>query len=166
MLVTVDEDGETRVRDIPRHGTCVGPRPAHRDRAWRYGGTRQDCPRTHRACRISASIRVRSELQAAVEAATAAVGQARAERQRAATALDRARSTLRRQQELMKAGAIAADALEAAETALATAEDGLRRPSSPSGAPNTSCSSRARACQPRVARDDRSTSLPQSTVPS
>jgi HlyD family secretion protein len=61
-----------------------------------------------------------------VDAATAAVGQARAERQRAATALERARSTLRRQQELMKAGAISSDDLESAETALASAEDGLR----------------------------------------
>jgi HlyD family secretion protein len=61
-----------------------------------------------------------------VEAATAAVGQARAERQRAGTALERARSTLRRQQDLMKAGAISSDALEASETALASAEDALR----------------------------------------
>jgi HlyD family secretion protein len=70
--------------------------------------------------------RTRGELQAAVEAATAAVGQARAERQRAGTALERARSTLRRQQDLMKAGAISSDALEASETALASAEDALR----------------------------------------
>src|SRR4030095_12373918 len=70
--------------------------------------------------------RTRGELEAAVEAASASVGQARAERQRASTALERARSTLRRQQELMKAGAIASDDLEAAETALATAEDAFR----------------------------------------
>jgi HlyD family secretion protein len=70
--------------------------------------------------------RTRAELQAAVDAATAAIGQARAERQRAATTLERARSTRRRRQELRKAGAISSDDLEAADTAVATAEDGLR----------------------------------------
>jgi HlyD family secretion protein len=67
--------------------------------------------------------RTRGELEAAVEAARAAVGQARAERERATAELMRARTTLQRQQELMKAGAIAADSLDAAETAVATAEE-------------------------------------------
>jgi len=42
------------------------------------------------------------------------------------TALDRARSTLRRQQELMKAGAISSDDLESAQTVVASAEDAVR----------------------------------------
>jgi HlyD family secretion protein len=65
--------------------------------------------------------RMRGELEAAVDAARAAVGQAQASRDRAATELTRARTTLQRQQELMKAGAVAADSLDAAETAVATA---------------------------------------------
>ena len=128
MLVTVDEDGETRVRD---RFLVTAPVSGRVQRIEIEPGDTVARGKTVLARIAPAESplldpRTRSELQAAVEAATAAVGQARAERQRAATALDRARSTLRRQQELMKAGAIAADALEAAETALATAEDGLR----------------------------------------
>jgi HlyD family secretion protein len=70
--------------------------------------------------------RTRGELEAATEAARAAVGQAQAERDRAAAELARARTTLQRQQELMKAGAIASDNLDAAETAVATAEEVLK----------------------------------------
>jgi HlyD family secretion protein len=51
------------------------------------------------------------------------VGQSRAEFERSTAELARARTTLQRQQELMKAGAIAADALDAAETAVTTAEE-------------------------------------------
>ena len=128
MQVTVDEDGETRVRDrflvtAPVSGRVhrieIEPGdPVVRGKTVLARITPAESPLI--------DPRTRGELQAAVEAATASVGQARAERQRAATTLERARSTLRRQQELMKAGAIASDALEAAETELATAEDALR----------------------------------------
>ena len=128
MQVTVDEDGETRVRDrflvtAPVSGRVhrieIEPGdPVVRGKTLLARITPAESPLL--------DSRTRGELQAAVEAATAAGGQARAERQRAATALERARSTLRRQQELMKAGAISSDDLEAAETALASAEDGLR----------------------------------------
>jgi len=70
--------------------------------------------------------RTRGELNAAVEAARAAVGQAQAERARSNTELDRAQTTYRRQQELMKAGAIASDSLDAAETALMSAREAAR----------------------------------------
>jgi HlyD family secretion protein len=128
MQVTVDEDGETRVRDrflvtAPVAGRVQRIEIEPGDLVVR-GKT--VLTRITPAESPLLDPRTRSELQAGVEAATAAVGQARAERQRASTAVERARSTLRRQQELMKAGAIAADALEAAETALASAEDGLR----------------------------------------
>jgi HlyD family secretion protein len=128
MQVTIDEDGETRVRDrflvtAPVSGRVQRIEIEPGDTVVR---SKTILARITPAESPLLDPRTRSELQAAVEAATAAVGQARAERQRAATALERARSTLRRQQELMKAGAIAADALEAAETALATAEDALR----------------------------------------
>jgi HlyD family secretion protein len=128
MQVTIDEDGETRVRD---RFLVTAPVSGRVQRIEIEPGDTVVRGHTVLARITSAESplldpRTRSELQAAVEASTAAVGQARAERQRAATALERARSTLRRQQELLKAGAIAADALEAAETALATAEDALR----------------------------------------
>jgi HlyD family secretion protein len=128
MQVTVDEDGETRVRDrflvtAPVSGRVhrieIEPGdPVVRGKTLLARITPAESPLL--------DSRTQGELQAAVEAATAAGGQARAERQRAATALERARSTLRRQQELMKAGAISSDDLEAAETALASAEDGFR----------------------------------------
>jgi HlyD family secretion protein len=128
MQVTVDEDGETRVRD---RFLVTAPVSGRVQRIEIEPGDTVVRGKTVLA-RITPGEsplldpRTRSELQAAIEAATAAVGQARAERQRAATALERARTTLRRQQELMKAGAIAADDLDAAETALATSEDALR----------------------------------------
>ena len=128
MQVTVDEDGETRVRD---RFLVTAPVSGRVQRIEIEPGDTVVRGKTVLA-RITPGEsplldpRTRSELQAAIEAATAAVGQARAERQRAGTTLERARTTLRRQQELMKAGAIAADDLDAAETALATSEDALR----------------------------------------
>jgi HlyD family secretion protein len=128
MQVTIDEDGETRVRERFRVTAPVAGR-VHRIE-------REPGDRVTRGTTVIARItpaesplldsRTRAELQAAVDAATAAIGQARAERQRAATTLERARSTRRRRQELRKAGAISSDDLEAADTAVATAEDGLR----------------------------------------
>jgi len=128
MQVTVDEDGETRVRD---RFLVTAPVSGQVQRIEIEPGDEVVRGKTVLARITPAESplldpRTHSELQASIEAATATVGQARAERQRAATALDRARSTLRRQQELMKAGAIASDDLEAAETEVAGAEDALR----------------------------------------
>jgi len=128
MQVTIDEDGETRVRD---KFLVTAPVSGRVQRLEIEPGDSVVRGKTVLARIVPAESplidpRTRGELQAAVEAATATVGQARAERQRAATTVERARSTLRRQQELMRAGAIASDDLEAAETALATAEDALR----------------------------------------
>ena len=128
MQVTVDEDGETRVRD---RFLVTAPVSGRVQRIEIEPGDKVVRGKTILARITPAESplldpRTRGELQAAVEGASASVGQARAEQQRASTALERARSTLRRQQELMKAGAIASDDLEAAETALATAEDAFR----------------------------------------
>ena len=128
MQVTVDEDGETRVRD---RFLITAPVSGRVQRIEIEPGDMVVRGRTVVARITPAESplldpRTRSELQASIEAATAAVGQAKAERQRAATALERARTTLRRQQELMKAGAIAADALDAAETTVATSDDAVR----------------------------------------
>jgi len=128
MQVTVDEDGETRVRDRFRVTAPVSGR-VHRIEIEPGDAVIRGKTLLARITPAESPLldpRTRSELQAAVDAAAASVGQARAERERAATTVERARSTLRRQQELMKAGAIASDALEEAETALAVAEDALR----------------------------------------
>jgi len=128
MRVTVDEDGETRVRDrfvisAPVSGRLQRIAFEPGDTVVRGGSA---LARITPAAAPLLDPRTRAELSAGVEAARAVVGQAGAERDRAATALTRTRSTLRRQQELMKAGAIAGDELEAAETAVATGEEALR----------------------------------------
>jgi HlyD family secretion protein len=125
MQVTLDEDGQTRVRDKFVVSAPVAGRlqrielepgdPVVRGKTIVARLTTADSPLL--------DPRTRGELEAAVEAARAAVGQARAELERATTELTRARTTLQRQQELMKAGAIAADNLDAAETAVATGEE-------------------------------------------
>jgi HlyD family secretion protein len=128
MQVTVDEDGETRVRDrflvtAPVAGLVQRIEIEPGDKVIR-GKT--VLARITPAESPLLDPRTRGEISASIDAGTAAVGQARAERQRAVTTLDRARSTLRRQQELMKAGAISSDALEASQTEVAAAEDALR----------------------------------------
>jgi len=127
LQVTVDEDGETRVRDRFVVSAPVGGRL---QRIELEPGDRVVRGKTIVARLAPAAAplldpRTRSELGAGVEAARAAVGQSRAEQDRAAAALARARTTLMRQQELMKAGAISADDLEAAQTAVRTAEEAL-----------------------------------------
>ena len=125
MQVTLDEDGETRVRDkfvvsapvagrLQRIVLDVGD-PVQSGKTIVARLTTADAPLL--------DPRTRGEFEAGVEAARAAVGQARAEHERSGAELTRAKTTLQRQQELMKAGAIAADNLDAAETAVATAEE-------------------------------------------
>ena len=125
MQVTLDEDGETRIRDKFVVSAPVGGRL---QRIELEPGDRVVRGKTIVARLTTADAplldpRTRGELEAAVEAARAAVGQARADFERATAELMRARTTLQRQQQLMKAGAIAADNLDAAETAVATAEE-------------------------------------------
>jgi HlyD family secretion protein len=125
LQVTLDEDGETRIRDKFVVSAPVAGRlqrivlepgdPVVKGKTIVARLTTADAPLL--------DPRTRGELEAAVEAARAAVGQARAELDRATAELMRARTTLQRQQELMKAGAIAADNLDAAETAVATGEE-------------------------------------------
>jgi HlyD family secretion protein len=128
MRVTIDEEGETRVR---QRFVVSAPVSGRLQRIELEPGDPVVRGKTVVAHLMPAAAplidtRSRAELTAAVEAARAAVGQAQAERDRAATTLARARSTLRRQQELSKAGAIAMDQLEEAETAVATAEEAHR----------------------------------------
>ncbi len=116
MQVTIDEDGETRVRD---RFVISAPVSGRLQRIELEPGDRVIRGKTVLVRLTSAESplidsRARAELAAAVEGARAAVGQAQAERERAAATLARARSNLRRQEELEKAGLVARDSLEAA----------------------------------------------------
>jgi HlyD family secretion protein len=125
LQVTLDEDGETRVRE---RFVVSAPVAGRLQRIELEPGDRVVRGKTVVARLSTADAplldpRTRVELQAAVEAARAAVGQAQSERDRSTAELTRARTTLERQRQLMKAGAIASDTLDAAETAVATAEE-------------------------------------------
>ena len=129
MQVTIDEDGETRVRD---RFVVSAPVTGRLQRIELEPGDPVVRGKT-RVARLAPAEsplldpRTRVELAAAVEAARAAVGQAQAERARAAaSARARAdeRSAARRR--WPKPGAIASDDLEAAQTAARTAEEALR----------------------------------------
>ena len=125
MRVTLDEDGETRVRDKFVVSAPVAGR-LQRIELEPSDAVVKGKTVVARLTTADAPLldpRTRGELEAAVDAARAAVGQAQAQRDRAAAELLRARTTLQRNQELMKAGAIAADSLDAAESAVATAGD-------------------------------------------
>ena len=127
LQVTIDEDGETRVRD---RFVISAPVSGRLQRIELEPGDRVVRGKTVLARLTPAQAplidsRSRAELAAALEGARAAVGQAQAEQQRAAATLARARSELRRQQQLDKAGILARDSLEAAETAVKTGEEGL-----------------------------------------
>jgi len=128
MQVTIDEDGETRVRD---RFVISAPVSGRLQRIELESGDRLVRGRTVLVRLTSAESplidsRSRAELAAAVEGARAAVGQAQAERERAAATLARARSNLRRQEELDKGGLLARDSLEVAQTAVKTSEEALR----------------------------------------
>src|SRR5262245_37268427 len=128
MQVTIDEDGVTRIRD---KFTVSAPVAGRLERIELEPGDDVTGGKTVLARLTTAESplldpRTRGELDAAVDAARAAVGQAQAERARSNAELDRARTTLQRQQELKKAGAIASDALDAAETAMKTAQEAAR----------------------------------------
>ena len=128
MRVTIDEEGETRVR---QRFVVSAPVSGRLQRIELEPGDRVERGRTLLARLLPAESplidpRTRGELGAAAEAARAGVGQAQAERERAAAALARARTTLQRREELAKGGAIARDDVEAAETALRAAEEAVR----------------------------------------
>ena len=128
MVVTIDEEGETRVRD---RFVVSAPVTGRLQRIELEPGDTVVRGQTLLARLMPAESplidpRTRGELSAAVEAARAAVGQAQAERDRAAAALERARTTARRQEALAEAGAVARDTLEAAQTTVKTGEEALR----------------------------------------
>jgi HlyD family secretion protein len=128
MQVTIDEEGETRVRD---RFVVSAPVMGRVERIELEPGDPVVRGKTVVARLTPAAAplidpRSQAELSAAAEAARAAVGQAQAERDRAVAARGRAQSTARRLESLLKSGAISGDELEAAQTTLKTAEDAVR----------------------------------------
>jgi len=128
MRVTIDEEGETRVRERFVVSAQVSGRL---ERIELEPGDAVVRGKTVVARLIPAAPplldpRASAELSARAEAARAAVGQAQADRERAAAAVARAQSSLRRQQQLTEAGAISRDELEIAQTTLRTVEEALR----------------------------------------
>jgi HlyD family secretion protein len=128
LQVTVDEEGETRVRE---RFVISAPVAGRLQRIELEPGDRVVKGDTilARITSVQPSLldpRTQAELSAALEGARAAAGQARAERERTAAELSRAQSLLARQRELADAGAISRDQLEASETAVRTAQEALR----------------------------------------
>jgi HlyD family secretion protein len=128
MEVTLDEDGETRVRD---RFVVSAPVSGRLQRIELEPGDHVAKGETivARLTPVEPPLldpRARAELTAALAAAAAAADQTRAERDRAAAALERARATLRRQQALLDAGAVSRDELESSQTTVEMAEDALR----------------------------------------
>jgi HlyD family secretion protein len=127
MVVTIDEEGETRVH----HRFVVSAPVAGRvERIELEPGDAVERDKTVVArIRAEASqlldARTRVEAAAAVETARGALGRARAEVQRARAALDLASSELKREQELFRAGLTTKQALEMRQNATVTAEESV-----------------------------------------
>jgi len=128
LRVTVDEEGETRVRD-----RFVVSAPVA-GRALRVELEPGDIVRRGEtvvatflpAAAVPLDARSRAEAEAAVAAARAALGSTRAERERAQAALTLARSELVRHRELAAQRIVSRQALEAKETEARAAEEALR----------------------------------------
>jgi HlyD family secretion protein len=127
LQVTVDDEGETRVRDrfvisAPVAGRLLRIELEPGDPVRRGQGVATLSP----APPVLLDARSRAEAAAAVEAARAGLGRARAERDRAQVARDRARSDLARHRELAPTGVVSAEVLEMREAEARAAEDALR----------------------------------------
>jgi HlyD family secretion protein len=128
LQVTIDEEGQTRVRE---RFLVSAPVAGRLERIVLEPGDPVARGKTRLARIMPAppallDARTRAELTGAVEAARAVEGQARADRARAAATLARAESSFRRQQELAEAGTISREEFELSQTGLKTAEEGLR----------------------------------------
>ncbi len=149
MQVTIDEEGETRVRE---RFVVSAPVMGRVERIELEPGDPVVRGKTVVARLMPAAaplidVRTQAELAAAVEAARAAVGQAQAELQRATAMRTRAQSTVARLQTLLKSGAISGDELEAAQTTLRSAEEAVRAAEFAVARVRTRASARARALE-------------------
>jgi HlyD family secretion protein len=127
LLVTVDEEGETRVRDrfmisapVAGHLLRIELEPGDPVRRGEIVARMVPAPPA------LLDARTRAEAAAAVEAAEAALGRARAESKRSQAVRDRARSELARNRELLQTGIVSADVVEARETDARSAEEAAR----------------------------------------
>jgi HlyD family secretion protein len=128
LEVTIDEEGETRVRE---RFVVSAPVAGRLQRIELEPGDRVTRAKTRLARIVPAppallDSRTQAELTATAEAARAALGQAQAERARTLAALERAQAAYKRQQELSHAGLLPPEELETAQTALRTAEEARR----------------------------------------
>jgi HlyD family secretion protein len=127
MQVTIDEEGETRVRD---RFVVSAPVAGQLQRILLEPGDAVSkgtvVARLVPADAPLLDPRTRAEYAAAVEASRAAVAQTQAERDRAAAILDNARDVLGRREQLVEAGAVAREDLDSARRDVKAAEGTLR----------------------------------------
>ena len=128
LMVTVDEDGRTRVRD---RFVVTSPVGGEVMRITLQPGDRVERGRTvlavvRPAPPVPLDARTRSELEAALRAAEAALGRVTAEERRAQTALELIEQRLRRTETLAQAGALAKETLEAQQSDQRAAADAVR----------------------------------------
>jgi HlyD family secretion protein len=128
LLITVDEEGETRVRD---RYVVSAPVPGRMRRIELEPGDPVKAGTTVLAMFEPADpalldARTRAEVQARVQAAESSVGGARAERQRVAADLEFAQRELKRYQDLDREGLTSRDRVEAFERQVRTLEESLR----------------------------------------
>jgi HlyD family secretion protein len=127
LQVTVEDEGQTRVRD---RYVVSAPVPGRMERIELEPGDAVTAKKTVVA-RFAPTdpslldVRTRAELEARARAADSAVGTTRAERERLRNELKFAQSELRRARELVSAGAIATRELEDMERRVATLERGI-----------------------------------------
>lgn len=128
MVVTIDEDGRTRVRDrfvvtAPVTGELLRIELRPGDPVEK-GRTRLATIRA--AAPVPLDARTRAEGEAAVRAAESAVGRVTAERARLVPALDLARRELARVETLAAGGAVAREEVERRQADVAAAAEALR----------------------------------------
>ncbi|MPZ18161.1 MAG: efflux RND transporter periplasmic adaptor subunit [Luteitalea sp.] len=128
LLVTIDEEGETRVRQrfevtSPVAGEVLRINLEPGDPVT---GGKTVLATVRPSAPTPLDARSRAEAQAAVQAAEATLGRAQAERDRAATVLARSKQQLERASNLIEGGAISRDEFDARETDARTAEEALR----------------------------------------
>jgi HlyD family secretion protein len=128
LQVTIDEEGETRVRDRFVVSAPVAGRLQRIDLEPGDPVQRGETvvARLRPAPPALLDARTRAEAGAAVEAARAALGRSRAERARAQAASGQAASELKRQSQLAKSGIVSAEALERARTEAEAAQQAFR----------------------------------------
>jgi HlyD family secretion protein len=126
LVVTVDAEGRTRVRDRFVVSAPVGGRVLRIDLEPGDRVERGDIvARVDAGAAPLLDVRTRSEAEAAVDAARAAVGAARAERERASAALAHAEQELERAHRMTAAGALAAQDRDARQAEARMARETL-----------------------------------------